>query len=55
MNENFFAIPKPSKKAHRDVATFWRLDFHDIEKEIIATRGFSKNIVRLLKVKWSLK
>jgi hypothetical protein len=50
MNENFFIIPKPSKKASKDVLRYWRLDFHDIEKIIIQKGGFSKNIIRLLKV-----
>jgi hypothetical protein len=50
MNQNFFIIPKKSKKPSKDVLRFWRLDFHDIEKIIIKKEGYSKNIIRLLKV-----
>ena len=50
MNEDFFIIPKPSKKDGKNVGRYWRLDFHDIEKLIIEKQGFSKNVIRLLKV-----
>ena len=50
MDRDFFAIPKPSKKLHRDQALFWRLDFHGIERDVIASEGFSRNVIRLLKV-----
>ena len=34
----------------RDADKFWRLDFHEIEREVIKSAGFSRNVVRLLKV-----
>ena len=49
-DESFFAIPKRSKKNSKSSDRFWRLDFNQLEKKIIAKKGFSKNIVRLLKV-----
>ena len=46
-------MPKSPKSGNFEKGTasrYWRLDYHDAEKDILKDKGCAKNIIRLLKV-----
>ena len=45
LKKPFFLVPKPS-----DIASQWRLDFHDTEIEIIKDMGVAKPVIKFLKL-----
>ena len=49
----FFAIPKSPKNKKANKSRFWRLDFHDQERNILmgAKKEYVKPLIKLLKVK----
>ena len=49
----FFAIPKSPKNKKANRSRFWRLDFHDQERNILkgAKKEYVKPLIKLLKVK----
>ena len=46
LNENFLIVPKP----HQSNSNAWRLDFHDVEIQIIKSKGCAKPVIKLLKL-----
>ena len=45
LEKDFLIVPKPSA-----IKTEWRVDFHDVEMQIIRDKGCAKPIIKLLKV-----